>query len=107
MSGDELSAAIQRTIEPKPVVVGLTADTRPGVAQKCKDSGMADVLYKPITAADMKEYFESTIPNLRPGALTKNHPDIHSYPTASSSLCQTEVSCRERETNVLQVRNRK
>lgn len=67
MSGTELSVAIQNRIEAPPVVVGLTADTGNGVAQKCRESGMADVLYKPITLVEMKEYFETTIPHLQPG----------------------------------------
>jgi len=109
MSGDELSAAIQRTIEAKPGVIGLTADTRSGVAQKCKDSGMADVLYKPITAAEMKEYFESTVPNLRPGTLREKYPDVDSYSNspASTSLCHTDGSYYEQNTNAVQNRSNK
>jgi CheY-like chemotaxis protein len=67
MSGTELSVAIERSIEEPPVVIGLTADTSNGVAQRCAESGMADVLYKPITLAEMKEYFETTMPSLKPG----------------------------------------
>jgi len=67
ISGIELSTAIQSSVEPRPIVVGLTADTSNGVAQKCAESGMADVLYKPITLAEMAEYFQTTLPSLKSG----------------------------------------
>lgn len=49
------------------VVVGLTADTSPGVAENCAASGMSDVLYKPITLVEIKDYFQTKISRLQPG----------------------------------------
>jgi len=83
MSGTELSQSIRRISSssssttnnnsnsnngfPRPVVIGLTADTGLNVAEQCRKSGMSDVLYKPITVDDMKKYAESKVPLLRPG----------------------------------------
>lgn len=69
MSGTELSAAIQdmNNESTLPIVVGFTADTSSDAAERCSKSGMSDVLYKPITLWEMKEYFETTVPNLKPG----------------------------------------
>jgi len=79
ISGTELAEAIfRRRAEPPrgavllpptapPVVVGLTADTSPGVAEKCASSGMSDLLYKPITVVEIKDYFHKTVGTLRPG----------------------------------------
>jgi CheY-like chemotaxis protein len=63
MSGLELTEAIfdQAEISPKPVVVGLTADTSANLYQRCRESGMADVLRKPITVNEMRDYFEQKI----------------------------------------------
>ena len=75
MSGVELTEAIfqkQQALEeqegPQPiVVVGLTADTSPGVAEKCALSGMSDLLYKPITLVEIQDYFSTKIGKLQPG----------------------------------------
>merc|ERR1711971_59596 len=80
MSGTELSQAIRKKtttittasgrssiLYPPPVVVGLTADTSPTVADQCATAGMADVLYKPITVSELKEYFDHTAWRLQPG----------------------------------------
>merc|ERR1712183_933699 len=71
MSGTELSKAIRKTTAnsrwPAPVVVGLTADASPTVADQCANAGMADVLYKPITVSELKEYFDHTAWRLQPG----------------------------------------
>jgi len=82
MSGIELTQEIFRkwgTLEqreppeglltPRPsiVVVGLTADTTPGMAKKCSESGMSDLLYKPITLSEIKDYFQTKVGNFRPG----------------------------------------
>jgi len=69
MSGTELSEAIATNNGDfqRPVVVGLTADTSPIVAERCRASGMSDVLYKPITVEDMKKYVETTVSFLKPG----------------------------------------
>lgn len=68
MSGNELSKAIAAANLPKrPVVVGLTADTSMRIAEKCAESGMADVIYKPITVSEMRDYFETVVGHLQPG----------------------------------------
>jgi len=51
-----------------PVVVGLTADTSPEVAVRCRASGMSELLHKPISIVELRDFFESTAPRLRPGA---------------------------------------
>ena len=60
---DILSAAFSKRL----VVVGLTADTSPGVAENCAASGMSDILYKPITLVEIKDYFQTKICKLQPG----------------------------------------
>jgi signal transduction histidine kinase/CheY-like chemotaxis protein len=69
MSGTELSAAIQdmHNESTLPIVVGFTADSSSDAAERCSKSGMSDLLYKPITLSEMKDYFETTVPNLKPG----------------------------------------
>jgi len=80
MSGIELTEAIvQKKKEkseqkqeppdgsPPLVVVGLTADMSPGVAEKCALSGMSDLLYKPITIVEIKEYFQTKVSKLQAG----------------------------------------
>mmetsp|Transcript_1259 Transcript_1259/g.3206 ORF Transcript_1259/g.3206 Transcript_1259/m.3206 type:complete len:949 (+) Transcript_1259:203-3049(+) len=54
------------------VVIGLTADTTPNVAEICAASGMSDVLYKPITVTDIKDYFQNVIGHLQPGVWQQN-----------------------------------
>jgi len=85
MSGTELSAAIRDSSNgtTAPIVVGLTADIRRDTLKRCVESGMADVLYKPITLTEMKEYFETTVPRLKPGVWYK--ATIGSYNSSSSS----------------------
>merc|ERR1711884_396529 len=64
MSGTELSEAIFRIKDEffhTPVVVGLTADTCSQTVEKCKASGMADVIHKPITVDELTEFFERRI----------------------------------------------
>jgi len=50
-----------------PVVVGLTADTSAKVAEDCKSVGMSNVLYKPISVVEMREFFETSVMRLLPG----------------------------------------
>ena len=71
MSGVELC---KRIMEGKnclssilPVVVGLTADTSVKVAENCKSVGMSNVLYKPISVVEMREFFETSVMGLTPG----------------------------------------
>ena len=69
MSGTELSAAIRDSNNGSsaPIVVGLTADISSEALEGCVESGMADLLYKPITLSEMKDYFETTVPHLKAG----------------------------------------
>lgn len=69
MSGCELSEEIRHSnkLTEKPVVVGLTAETGETVAVRCKASGMASVIYKPITLVEMHEYFETVVSGLLSG----------------------------------------
>ena len=71
MSGVELSEAIAAASSNddfrRPVVVGLTADTRLDVVERCRASGMSDVLYKPVTVGDMRDYAENKILLLQAG----------------------------------------
>lgn len=89
MSGTELTVEIMRRQEASEerdppdelltspfrrpfVVVGLTADMSPGIAEKCAKSGMSDLLYKPITLVEIKEYFQTKISKLQPGEWRRN-----------------------------------
>jgi len=69
MSGTELSRTIFNASPDqfqRPVVIGITADTGLDIAERCRNSGMSDLLYKPITVEDMRKYTESKIPFLQP-----------------------------------------
>jgi CheY-like chemotaxis protein len=61
MSGVELAEAIFQTsrIVPKPVVVGLTADTSMTMDTQCGRSGMQNVFHKPLTVNQLKEFFDN------------------------------------------------
>merc|ERR1712241_844335 len=72
MNGMELSEAILNRKDnndesqsllfiKKPVVVGLTADTCLNVVEKCKNSGMLDVIHKPITVEELRDFFDKRI----------------------------------------------
>ena len=66
MNGMELSEAIHAKSQhdeffQAPVVVGLTADTCLETVENCKSSGMSDVIHKPITVEELKEFFERRI----------------------------------------------
>eukprot|EP00531_Pseudo-nitzschia_arenysensis_P000763 CAMPEP_0116129738 /NCGR_PEP_ID=MMETSP0329-20121206/8077_1 /TAXON_ID=697910 /ORGANISM="Pseudo-nitzschia arenysensis, Strain B593" /LENGTH=952 /DNA_ID=CAMNT_0003624011 /DNA_START=74 /DNA_END=2932 /DNA_ORIENTATION=- len=73
MSGTELTEAIllkqekTSSAEDRLVIIGLTADTSPDVAEKCATSGMSDVLYKPITLVEIKDFFQTKLGKLQPG----------------------------------------
>ena len=45
----------------RPVVVGLTADTSEHTHAQCYNSGMKDVVHKPITLDEMRLYFETVV----------------------------------------------
>ena len=64
MSGTELSEVIHGITDEffqPPVVVGLTADTSLETAERCKASGMKDVIHKPITVEELTEFLERRI----------------------------------------------
>ena len=71
MSGTELCEAIMSNETCSdvrmPVVVGLTADTSVKVAESCRASGMSNVLYKPISVVEMRDFFEMSVMRLTPG----------------------------------------
>jgi len=58
MSGVQLCKLIRSSTTFRiPVVVGLTADTSETMYEKCKQAGMAHVLYKPITKDHLQDFF--------------------------------------------------
>ena len=64
MNGMELSEAIHSIDDEffqTPVVVGLTADNRLDTVERCKSSGMSDVIHKPIKVEELREFFERRI----------------------------------------------
>mmetsp|Transcript_9035 Transcript_9035/g.22397 ORF Transcript_9035/g.22397 Transcript_9035/m.22397 type:complete len:452 (+) Transcript_9035:1779-3134(+) len=63
VSPQELLTATFRRL----VIVGLTADMSPDVSEKCTSSGMSDVLYKPITLVEIKDFFQTKVAKLQPG----------------------------------------
>jgi CheY-like chemotaxis protein len=86
MSGTELSRAIATVTATsvdrglrRPVVVGLTADTSPGVTKRCQSSKMSDVLYKPVTIGELKKYAETVIPSLHPGVWYDGNVEDEGY----------------------------
>merc|ERR1712161_137814 len=92
MSGTELCEAI-RKVSSTITVVGFTADTGLNVVKRCQASGMSDVLYKPITVKEMKQYAETKIPLLSPGVWYDTEKDHHRqnkpYHTQASSQQHT------------------
>lgn len=70
MSGTELSEKIHLYCDESklPIVVGITASTSQDSVDRCYASGMAAVLHKPISLAEMKEFFEAKVDLLTPGA---------------------------------------
>jgi len=64
MNGMELSEAIHKIDDEffqTPVVVGLTADTCPETVERCKCSGMSEVIHKPITVEELRDFFDRQI----------------------------------------------
>merc|ERR1712008_392544 len=66
MNGMELSEAIRARRQSDeffhvPVIVGLTADTCSKVVEGCLASGMSDVIHKPITVEELRDFFERRI----------------------------------------------
>jgi signal transduction histidine kinase/ActR/RegA family two-component response regulator len=68
MSGTQLSEAIHlnRNIAKLPLVVGLTAETSRDLYERCKACGIVDVMHKPMTVDEMKDYFEKVVDSLTP-----------------------------------------
>jgi PAS domain S-box-containing protein len=63
MSGTELCENICKlnTLLKKPTIVGLTAEVSKAMDDKCSKSGMIKVLHKPLTAHQLKDFFDQTI----------------------------------------------
>jgi CheY-like chemotaxis protein len=63
MSGTDLCEEIlRRYAQPtKPVVVGLTAEVSKAMDEKCAKSGMLTVLHKPLTAHQLKDFFDQVV----------------------------------------------
>jgi CheY-like chemotaxis protein len=80
MSGTELCEAIMADtdgfLSRIPVVVGLTADTSIRVAENCRAAGMSAVMYKPISVAEMRDFFETTVGRLKPGVWYTSNTEV-------------------------------
>lgn len=67
MTGFELCDAIRKSnIKKKPIVVGLTADTSESLHRKCAATGLWYILHKPVSNAQIKAFFETTLCTLKP-----------------------------------------
>jgi two-component system sensor histidine kinase EvgS len=70
MNGYELARAIRRqeqqTQQPPCTVLGFTANAQPEEIQRCKQAGMDDCLFKPLTLTALSQWVEG----IEPGALT-------------------------------------
>jgi signal transduction histidine kinase/ActR/RegA family two-component response regulator len=67
MSGTELSDAIRRSPHAEKLfVVAITAEVNESIAVRCRNSGIAHVLNKPITCHEMKDFFETIAGQLKP-----------------------------------------
>ena len=67
MSGTDLTEAIFKSDAfPRPIVIGITADTGFDAAGKCRASGMSDLLYKPITVEETRVYMTTKVPLFQP-----------------------------------------
>jgi len=97
MSGTDLAKAIfsSRTHRQQrlPVVVGLTADTSVKVATDCEEAGMSEVLYKPISVVEMRDFFETAVPRLRPGVWHRNTNSTNQPQRRRRSNSSEEILC--------------
>ncbi|PMU10865.1 MULTISPECIES: transporter substrate-binding domain-containing protein [unclassified Pseudomonas] len=74
MNGYELARAIrqheQKTHRPACTVLGFTANAQPEEIQRCKQAGMDDCLFKPLTLTALSQWFEGIRPTVRDPAFS-------------------------------------
>ena len=74
MNGYELARAIrrheQKTHRPPCTVLGFTANAQPEEIQRCKQAGMDDCLFKPLTLTALSQWFEGIRPTVRDPAFS-------------------------------------
>ncbi|VVQ32745.1 Virulence sensor protein BvgS [Pseudomonas fluorescens] len=74
MNGYELARAIrrheQKTHRPPCTVLGFTANAQPEEIQRCKQAGMDDCLFKPLTLTALSQWFEGIRPIVRDPAFS-------------------------------------
>lgn len=74
MNGYELSRAIrqheQQTRQPPCTVLGFTANAQPEEVQRCKQAGMDDCLFKPLTLTALSQWVEGLSPTVHSPAFS-------------------------------------
>jgi two-component system sensor histidine kinase EvgS len=74
MNGYELARAIrqqeQQTPRPPCTVLGFTANAQPEEIQRCKQAGMDDCLFKPLTLTALSQWVEGIEPTVRDPAFS-------------------------------------
>ncbi|MHC8352196.1 transporter substrate-binding domain-containing protein [Pseudomonas sp. RT4P38] len=74
MNGYELARAIRRqeqqTQRPPCTVLGFTANAQPEEIQRCKQAGMDDCLFKPLTLTALSQWVEGIRPTVRDPAFS-------------------------------------
>jgi two-component system sensor histidine kinase EvgS len=74
MNGYELARAIRRQEQqmPRPpcTVLGFTANAQPEEVQRCKQAGMDDCLFKPLTLTALSQWVEGIEPSVREPAFS-------------------------------------
>lgn len=74
MNGYELARAIRRqeqqTQRPPCTVLGFTANAQPEEIQRCKQAGMDDCLFKPLTLTALSQWIEGIRPTVRDPAFS-------------------------------------
>ena len=74
MNGYELACAIrqheQLSLRPRCTVLGFTANAQPEEIQRCKDAGMDDCLFKPLTLTALGQWVEGIQPTVRDPAFS-------------------------------------
>jgi two-component system sensor histidine kinase EvgS len=74
MNGYELARAIRRqeqqTPRPPCTILGFTANAQPEEIQRCKQAGMDDCLFKPLTLSALSQWVERIEPTVRDPAFS-------------------------------------
>jgi two-component system sensor histidine kinase EvgS len=74
MNGYELACAIrqheQLSHRPRCTILGFTANAQPEEIQRCKDAGMDDCLFKPLTLTALGQWVEGIQPTVRDPAFS-------------------------------------